>query len=155
MNRKWFGTLVAAVAMLFIVAPAFATQTQPKRLEYTVTVSGQVGHVIASRSEQVLSFSGPIGIPGVGLAPGTYIFQRFDPGLVRVLSSDLSKVYATFFVTPVERTEGLSHTQVTFMRSSKGSPLQLAAWFPAGTMDGLAPVYQKVTGPKEPQMAMR
>jgi hypothetical protein len=155
MNMKWLGTLVATSALLFTVAPPLAAQTQPQPLEYTVTVSGSLSHVRGATGDHFLSFSGPIEIPGVGLAPGTYIFQFPATGVVRVMSQDHSTVYATFFTTPVRRNTSTLATQVEFERSAEGAPLRIAAWFPSGWEYGVAPMYAAGTGPKVQQMAMR
>src|SRR6266478_313871 len=44
-----------------------------------------------------LTFNAPVGLPGVGLAAGTYIFELADPAadlsIVRVSSRDRSMVY--------------------------------------------------------------
>jgi hypothetical protein len=139
---RTFGALAAAGAMLLLASPVLAAQQNqlPKPLEITVTVTGHMGVVKGSPSDHFLSFSGPIEIPGVGLKPGTYIFQPVDTGIVRVMSPDRSTVYATFYTTPVTRVTA-GATQVTFERTAERAPVRIAAWFPAGQLDGMAPMY--------------
>jgi hypothetical protein len=41
-------------------------------IEVQVTVVGHTGDARGSSSDHVLGFSGPVGVHGVALAPGTY-----------------------------------------------------------------------------------
>jgi hypothetical protein len=134
---KLCGVAAAVGAMLLtmpaVTAAADQSQTQ-QPLEFTVTVTGHPGVVKGSPSDHFLSFSGPIEIPGVGLKPGTYIFQPIEDGqLVRVMNADHTQVYATFFTTPVIRMSA-GATQVTFERTGNGAPVRIASWFPSGQL---------------------
>ncbi len=140
---KLCGVLAAVGVMLFGMAPAVAAQdSAQKPLEFTVTVTGHAGVVKGSPSDHFLSFSGPIEIPGVGLKPGTYIFQPVGTSLVRVMSEDRSTVYATFFTTPVVRSNA-DDSEVTFERVGHGVPVRIASWFLPGHLYGMAPLYHE------------
>ena len=51
------------------------------QIRETVTVQGVLG---GSAQEHHLTFSGPVALPGVALAPGTYIFSRPAGNILRV-----------------------------------------------------------------------
>jgi hypothetical protein len=82
-----------------------------------------------------LSFNTPIQLPGVGLAPGTYVFELADPfdnpRIVRVMSRDRSTVYFMAFTEMFERPRGLKpDVFVSFGEAAVGDPLPIAAWYP-------------------------
>jgi hypothetical protein len=60
-----------------------------------------------------LTFSGPVGLPGVTLPGGTYTFEMIPlhSDIVRVLSRDGLRVYFTGFTARVARPAGLSPTR--------------------------------------------
>ena len=96
-----------AVAMLLLPAMALAEtpqQVQQQPLEFTVTVHGDSRPTPeGSPSEHLMSFSGPIEIPGVGLPAGSYLFRFITPSIVQVTSPDRSTVYGMFLTTPASR----------------------------------------------------
>src|SRR5580658_10870899 len=53
------------------------------------------------------TFSGPVELPGIALAPGTYMFRLIAPNndhsVVQVLSADGREIYGLFFTLQVER----------------------------------------------------
>jgi len=141
---KSLTSLVAMVGMLLgfaVQATAKGAQSntiQPKEFNVTVGVSNNA--VSGTSSDQFLSFSAPIEIPCAGLPPGTYVFHFVTPSIVQVRSQDGSKMYGTFFTTPVWRGEAKSGPTMTVERTSKQAPLRLVAWFNDGSY-GVAPVY--------------
>jgi hypothetical protein len=94
-----------------------------------------------------LTFSGPVEIPGVGLAAGTYIFELANPDsgshVVRVLSRDRKTVYATFFALPDSRRSASGETIVTFHEELAGAPQAIKTWFYPGETTGFEFVYPK------------
>jgi hypothetical protein len=103
--------------------------------------AGAFGAPAATR----LTFDHAVAIPGATLAPGTYIFERFDTAsrsdLVRVLSRDCTRVYVTQF-TPVERPESqTADGVVTFEAPVAGGPPAISAWYPRGETLGHRFVY--------------
>jgi hypothetical protein len=80
------------------------------------------------------TFSGPVRLPGVTLAAGTYTFEVLNPGtssnIVVVRSRDRSKVYAlkstNFVYRPSAR--DLKPT-ITFGETPAGNPPSVKAWY--------------------------
>src|SRR5438876_445463 len=92
-------------------------------LAMTVSASGPV--ILGSNGVNRLTFSGPVGLPGVTLPAGTYVFElpepKAVPNLVRVSSKDRSLVYLTAFTLQIERPEGLPDDRlVSFGEAPKG-----------------------------------
>jgi hypothetical protein len=98
-----------------------------------------------SDSMTYLTFSGPIALPGVTLAAGTYIFELpvFEtPSLVRVWSRDRSQVFLTAFTTVVERPRGaMSNEHVTLGEARRGEAKPIRVWYPIGKTTGRAFIY--------------
>jgi hypothetical protein len=74
----------------------------------------------------ILTFSGPVEVPGKVLPAGTYEFKLADPNgdrnVVQILSEDGSKVYATMLTIPDERQTATDEPVVTFEERAAGSP---------------------------------
>jgi hypothetical protein len=100
---------------------------------------------IAERRTMYVTFSGPVALPGVTLAAGTYIFERaVSPNLVRVSSRDRSTVFLTAFTDPVERPEGLAPDRhLMFRESQRGAAPPIRAWFPYNERTGHAFIYDR------------
>jgi hypothetical protein len=83
----------------------------------------------------VLTFSGPIALPGVALPAGSYLFKFASPNLaadvLEVMSADGKASYAMLHTIPVERTETkANHKQVvTFRETPENQPQQIDAWY--------------------------
>ncbi len=94
---------------------------------------------IGAEHTAYLTFSRPIGLPGVTLGSGTYIFELANPDgahdLVRVFSRDRKTLYLTAYTHPVSRPEVVPGTQfVSFREAAPDGPLPIAVWW----SDGLA-----------------
>jgi hypothetical protein len=94
-----------------------------------VTVVGRAGTVAGSPSENFLTFDSPVDVPGVGLAPGEYVFQIVAPSVMQVTSPDHSKTFATFFVMPTERPRATDDYAVSMARTSAGAPPRIEKLF--------------------------
>jgi hypothetical protein len=93
-----------------------------------------------------LTFSGAVALPGVTLAPGTYIFRLpsdTDRNVVQVLSGDSSKVYFMGMTRPVERPNGDRERPVTLGEASPGQAPPIRAWFPVGQRNGHGFIYAR------------
>lgn len=87
----------------------------------------------------LLTFSADVGLPGVTLPRGHYVFEVYDlnSDIVRVLSRDRSRVYFTGFTTQVARPAGMDDNRmVTFAETARGIPPRIQAWYPAGKTSG-------------------
>ena len=103
-----------------------------------MTASGDAW-VNASRMNYV-TVTGPVALPGVTLARGTYIFELASPtslDVVRVLSRDRSKVYFMAFTTPIQRPAGMPADRlVSLGEAPAGTPAPITAWYPLGHSTG-------------------
>lgn len=103
-----------------------------------IASSGKAASMVASRTNH-LTFSGPVGLPGVTLARGTYPFELIPlhPDILRVLSRDGSKVYFTGFARQVSRPAGLRDDRiVTFAETPRGVAPRGNTWYPMGESTG-------------------
>ncbi|MBK9166851.1 MAG: hypothetical protein IPM24_05230 [Bryobacterales bacterium] len=101
----------------------------------------------------VVTFSGPVEIPGVhlrgwGVLPaGTYVFKildsQSDRHIVQILNQDETTVYATILAIPNYRLKVTDKTVITFSERPAGQPEALRAWFYPGRNWGEEFVYPK------------
>jgi len=95
----------------------------------------------------ILTFSGPVQIPGVTLPAGSYVFKLADiPGnrhVVQVFDKDEKKIYTTMLAIPNERLEPADDPVVLFAERSSGSPQAVKVWFYPGDRIGNEFVYPK------------
>src|SRR5712691_8344862 len=101
----------------------------------------------------VITFSGPVEIPGVhragwGVLPaGTYVFKVVDSAsdrhIVQIFSQDELTVYATILAIPNYRLKATDKTVMTFRERPAGEPEALRAWFYPGRQWGEEFVYPK------------
>ena len=88
-----------------------------------------------------LTFSGPVRLPGVTLAAGTYEFEIANPlssgDIVRVRSRDGRHSYFQGFTTPVSKPPQMrADAVISLGESVKGSAAPIVAWYPAGESTG-------------------
>ena len=92
-----------------------------------------------------ITFNQPFEIPGHVLPAGTYIVRLVDIAserhVVRFLSEDESKVYATVIGIPDFRLTTTDKTSITFYETEPASPKPLHAWFYPGHQFGLEFAY--------------
>src|SRR5262249_32161086 len=93
-----------------------------------------------------ITFSQPVALPGVELSAGTYVFELANPysssNIVRVSSSDRSKVYLQAFTHSVHRPEGLAADRlITIGEAPRGAAPPIQAWFPTGDSIGHEFIY--------------
>src|ERR1022692_2843557 len=101
----------------------------------------------------VITFSGPVEIPGVHLAgwgvlpAGTYVFKildsQSDRHIVQIFNKDETQVFATILAIPNYRLKVTGKTVVTFRERPAGEPEALRAWFYPGENYGEEFVYPK------------
>ncbi len=100
--------------------------------------------------ETVITFSGPVEVPGVGaqiLPAGTYVFKIFDSQgdrhIVQIFSQDKTHVFTTILAIPNYRLKTTDKTVITFRERPAGQPEALRAWFYPGRAWGEEFVYAK------------
>jgi hypothetical protein len=101
----------------------------------------------------VITFSGPVEIPGVHLKgwrvlpAGTYVFKildsQSDRHIVQIFNKAETQVYATILAIPNYRIKATDKTVVTFRERPAGQPEALRAWFYPGRQWGEEFVYPK------------
>ena len=101
----------------------------------------------------VITFSGPVEIPGVhlkgwGVLPaGTYVFKildsQSDRHIVQIFDKGETQVFATILAIPNYRLKATDKTVVTFRERPAGQPEALRAWFYPGRNWGEEFVYPK------------
>jgi hypothetical protein len=101
----------------------------------------------------VMTFSGPVEIPGVhlkgwGVLPaGTYVFKildsQSDRHIVQIFNQDETQCYATILAIPNYRLQATDKTVITFRERPAGEPEALRAWFYPGRNWGEEFVYPK------------
>jgi hypothetical protein len=106
-----------------------------------------------SNQKTVVTFSGPVEIPGVHLAgwgvlpAGAYVFKILDSQsnrhIVQILNKDETTVYATILAIPTYRLKATDKTVITFSERPVGEPEALRAWFYPGTNWGEEFVYPR------------
>jgi hypothetical protein len=98
----------------------------------------------------VVTFSGPVEVPGVGLhllPAGTYVFKIFhspsNRHFVQVFSQDESQLLTTILAIPNFRLKVNDKVVMTFTETPAGEPPALKAWFYPGHQYGEHFVYEK------------
>ena len=126
----------------------------------TVSCMALMGAILAPSAradawtrKTVITFSGPVEIPGVhlrgwGVLPaGTYVFKILDSQsnrhIVQIFNKDETTVYATILAIPNYRLRATDKTVVTFRERPAGQPEALRAWFYPGRNWGEEFVYPK------------
>jgi hypothetical protein len=124
---------------------------------FCLTLMGAVFSPVAKADawnrKTVMTFSGPVEIPGVhlkgwGVLPaGTYVFKildsQSDRHIVQIFNKDETQVYATILAIPNFRLTATDKTVVTFRERPAGQPEALRAWFYPGRNWGEEFVYPK------------
>ena len=135
MKTLRIGVLICAFAALS--CPAIG---QTDRFTIDVTVTARAG-VAGSAAEHFLTFSGPVQLPGVSVAAGTYIFRLVAPSVVQVVAADRSEVFAMFTAMPAVRRGASSNYGVTLAANRYDAPVRLAKLFTPGSSIGFEFIY--------------
>jgi hypothetical protein len=100
----------------------------------------------------ILTFSGPVQIPGATLPAGSYVFKLADiPGnrhVVQVFDKDEKKIYTTMLAVPNQRMEPSDKPIVLFSERASGSPQAVKVWYYPGETIGNEFVYPKTQAMK-------
>jgi hypothetical protein len=95
----------------------------------------------------ILTFSGPVQIPGATLPPGSYVFKLADLSgnrhVVQVFDKDEKKIIATLLAIPNDRLDASDEPVVLFTERPAGSPQAVKVWFYPGNRIGNEFVYPK------------
>ena len=103
-----------------------------------------------SNKETVITFSGPVEVPGVGaqtLPAGTYVFKIIDSmsdrHIVQIFNQDKTHLFTTILAIPNYRLKTTDKTVITFSERPAGQPEAIRAWFYPGRSWGEEFVYAK------------
>jgi hypothetical protein len=95
----------------------------------------------------ILTFSGPVQIPGVTLPAGSYVFKLADLSgnrhVVQVFDKDQKKIFATLLAIPNDRMEPADEPVIMFSERPAGSPQAVKVWYYPGERIGNEFVYPK------------
>ena len=103
--------------------------------------------VSASNGLEILTFSGPVALPGVTLNTGTYIFEAANPdsggSVIRVRDRRTGRPMFLGFTNPVQRPAGLrADRSIVLGEAVKGAATPIVAWYPVGKSMGREFVYR-------------
>src|ERR1700730_9463324 len=110
-------------------------------------LGGMVPRATAGEMDQktIVTFSGPVEIPGQVLQAGTYVFKlagsESDRDVVQVFNKDENHLYGTFLAIPDQRLRPAGKPIITFDERPADSPEAVKAWFYPGDNTGHAFVY--------------
>jgi len=126
LKRAYFPALLSAFAVMVLI-PTVKGDPVYKRTEVT--------------------FSDPVEIPGMVLAPGTYVMKLLDPimdrDIVRFYDKNEKHMYAMVFAVRDYRLDAPEHTLITFEERAGNSPRAIKEWFYPGDHWGEQFVYPK------------
>jgi len=132
--------LVGVVAMSAVQFAGTAVQAraQSPKFKEAVEVSGQTRHGLG---ELTVAFSGPVSLPGVSLAAGTYIFRQPAINVVQVAGLD-GQPYTMFSTIPTLRqTAADGYSFVLGPGLHADSPRRVLAMFAPGQTIGQEFIY--------------
>jgi hypothetical protein len=133
-----------SVGVAFVVGALLlvgvGTGAEGQQFRESITVRGSMG---GSARHHRLTFSGPVALPGVSLAAGTYIFRR--PATNVLLVTDVKgQPYAMVSTAAAVRTSRLDQYEVVLGEPmADGLPRRIEAWFAPGDADGQQLLYPK------------
>ncbi len=110
----------------------------------TTSVGGWTGG--SPNRTTYVTFSGPVGIPGVTLPGGTYIFELADGhhNIVRVMSRDRSQQYLMAFTRLVSRPADLpADRTISLGEARDGMVAPVRVWYPVGYGPGREFIYPR------------
>src|SRR5207248_2162686 len=95
----------------------------------------------------ILTFSGPVQIPGATLTAGSYVFKLADLDgnrhVVQVFDKSETKIVTTILAIPNDRLEPADEPLILFSERAAGSPQAVKVWFYPGERVGNEFVYPK------------
>jgi hypothetical protein len=132
---KLMKTAVVVGALVATVAGLAAEKAQFRE---SIMVQGVVG---GSAQEHHLTFSGPVALPGVSLAPGTYIFSRPASNVLLVTNSKRQPYAMLSTIAAVRNSPSDRYEVILGAPLADGSPKRIEAWFAPGEANGQQLIY--------------
>ena len=135
MKRLLIGA--TAMSVVHFAGTAVKAQNSPKFRE-RVEVSGTVQ---PAHGEMVVAFSGPVGLPGISLAPGRYIFRQPEHNVVQLADAD-GRPYKMFTTLPAVRHHAEDNVSIVLGPPARpDSPQRIMAMFAPGETIGQEFIY--------------
>ena len=95
----------------------------------------------------IVTFSGPVSLPGTTIPAGSYTFKLADSPadrhIVMVFDKEESKLITTLLAVPAQRNEARGDAVVSFKETPSDRPPAVRYWYYAGEKDGNEFVYPK------------
>ena len=115
---------------------------------FALTLVPSAAPTVNARKTTYLTFSQPVGLPGVSLGSGTYTFEIANPDgtgdVVRVSSRDRSVVYFMGFTKAIARPDDMSRDRnVLLGEAAAGVAAPITAWWPQNESIGRQFVYPR------------
>jgi hypothetical protein len=111
----------------------------------TATVAAAQG-TLADR-KTIVTFSGPVSLPGTTLPAGTYVFKLADSAanrnIVQVFDKDEAKIITTLLAVSAERADPQGDPVVSFKETPSDRPPAVKYWYYAGEKAGSEFVYPR------------
>jgi hypothetical protein len=111
----------------------------------TASVAAAQG-TLADR-KTVVSFSGPVSLPGTTLPAGTYVFKLADSAanrnIVQVFDKDEAKLITTLLAVAAERAQAEGDPVVSFKETPADRPPAVRYWYYAGEKAGNEFIYPR------------
>jgi hypothetical protein len=99
-----------------------------------------------TRERTLMTFSGPVELPGLRLDAGSYTFQLADTpsrNVVQVMSQDGKEVLGQWLFVQAERPEVSGDTIITFRETAAGATPAVQFWYFPGEKIGKEFIYPK------------
>src|SRR5437899_367357 len=110
-------------------------------------MAAPVAHADEWNKKTILTFSGPVQLPGATLPAGSYVFKLADLNgnrhVVQVFDKSETKIFSTLMAIPNDRLEPADEPLVLFAERPAGSPQAVKVWFYPGDRVGNEFVYPK------------
>ena len=134
-HRLGVGVVLGALVLVGVAAGAKEPQFRD-----SILVQGTIG---GSTGEHHLTFSGPVALPGVSLAPGTYIFRKHAGNILQVTNANRVP-YAMMQTSPIPRTGRTDRYEIVLGAPlADGAPRRVEAWFAPGESTGQQLMYKR------------
>jgi hypothetical protein len=125
---------------LFITAGVFALLAAP------AARAAAQGELRSDRATY-FTFSQPVALPTVTLAPGKYLFKIADSqttrSVVQIFNGDGTKIQATLFTVPAIRNDAPETPEVRFLEGAENAPAAIATWWYPGMKTGWEFIYPR------------
>ena len=123
-----------------------------RNLLFVIATAAVLGVVVGASAHawptdtNYLTFNGPVALPGVTLPAGTYTFRSpsaIDRNIVQVMNRAETKSYYMRITRPVLRPRDGTEMLVTVGEASARQVPPVQAWFPRGSREGHAFIYER------------